>query len=205
MQILRVSLIFTYAICCGCEKKIEQHSTQDLWLDFAESIVDAGRENDSKRLIELLSFNEKDLMELARNAEKHGLDYPPAKDVKRSLKESSAQLETEVRIFLKSYEDLFDGTVVRVVTAPKHMDVHELEVFEPCKAIIWVRKGERYFGIPVEEIFKMSTGLKTSVLIQWYPAFGGKRLLKEKAHHEASSIDSCNFPSAINYIREYPQ
>lgn len=190
-----IGLVFLLTIS---DISCQRHLPKDDWSNFASSLLEAARSEKASVLVHDLSFM--DMQYLQQAARRVGYPAPKREEVVKAT-------EDAVAIFLRSYDDLFDGELTCVASREiilTGIEDPELKAMEPREAIIWVRKGDRYKGIRIHAVAQTQAGLK---VLDWLgdrgnPTLPGATLWKKRAHLEATE-NSCDYPSQIEYEYQF--
>lgn len=169
------------------------------WFYFAKDVLKHGQDNNIIAMVTELSLSD---LDLGREVTKRltqanpNLEYRPPAQPANQDKINSAYQE-EVEIFIRSYQDLFGGQLA-CVTSP----LKDLKGIDSHAVIIWVKKGEKLYGIKIDDVYRTSKGLKVNSWIgsRGYPANPGAQLRSKRALIEA---DKCKHPDTIKYEYEY--
>ena len=189
-----LSLILLLLIGISCKPS---HPKND-WSNFSSSLLEAARSERTNVLVHDLSFMDMDYLRQA--ARRVGYPAPKREEVVKAT-------EDAVAIFLRSYDDLFDGKLTCI--ASREIDLTgiedpELKAMTPREAIIWVKKADIYRGIRIHAVAQTRDGLK---VLDWlgdrgHPTLPGATLWKKTAHLEATQ-NLCDYPSQIEYSYEF--
>jgi len=99
----------------------------------------------------------------------------------------------DVKMFVRSYEDLFTGKPVKYST--KRLDIDGVDLFS---VILWVKKDGAYSGILVHAVWQRPDDFK---VLEWvytdpsvYP-----NLFKKRAKLKTYDLEMLEFPSVIEF------
>ena len=106
------------------------------------------------------------------------------------------EAEANVRLFINSYADLFDGKLSSVVMV-QNPAVKGANV---CSMIIWAKhKDGKFRGIKIDSVWKKDDG--TIKVITWVQLSGyeaHKHAIKKKALLERDKAAACDYPEWID-------
>lgn len=212
--ILMTFLTFLLLLTINCKNfgDGDEKSTElNQWLLFGKKLIEASSDGDIEALVDL-SWTDLDELdkflgeiEAASKARKESARLEILKPENVDKEKVMLATRGAIEVFLRSYEDLFNGEIATIVTAvPKLMDFEDLG-YDPCGVIIWVKKGNSFHGIKIELVVKTSSGLKICDWIghEGYPPQPGATLWTKRAILESPDIDSCGFPETIQYKYVY--
>lgn len=178
----------------SCQKKSDDAALGD----FARSVLKAGKEKNSAVLVNKLSMSSvADLNAIVESLKKNN---PQVDTEKNEEKPTDAAIlketEANVRLFMKSYADVFDGELSSVVTAQDPM----IKGANICSMIIWSKhKDGKFRGIKIDSVWKKDDG--TMKVITWVQLSGyeaHKNAIKKKALLERDTAEACDYPEWIS-------
>ena len=112
-----------------------------------------------------------------------------------------AAMRKDVQLFLRSYEDLFNGRAAGCCT--KRLEIDGVECYS---VILWVLHGKRYRGIFIHAVWKRPTGFK---VLEWVDtaaaAAAGLKLWKKRARLGTRDPKGCVFPDRIEFEQVFRQ
>lgn len=175
---------------------------KDEWLEFATSVLKNGNAKNAKRMVSEVTISDIALsltawkcIALVNDAIFDPSSIPLGKD------QLTAFYHEDAEIFIRSYEDLFDGEIVQI-QGKKYQNITEVDVFD--KVIIWVKKGGKTQGIVIDTVIKTPNGLR---VLSWLSAVGSYspgQLYRMRAILEDSE---CKYPNNIffdtSFIEEF--
>lgn len=110
----------------------------------------------------------------------------------------AAMLE-DVKMFIRSYEDLFSGQPVKY--SNKRLEIDGVELYS---VIIWVKKEDTYNGILIHAVWRRPTGFKVLEWVSTAPSHTtGPRLWKRRAILKVRDPQSCTYPDRIEYEKVF--
>ena len=170
---------------------------KDEWYDFSTSVLKYGRAKNAKRMVSELTISDISLAQTALKgiARELNATFEPAPNPDKD--QVTAGFRENAEIFIRSYEDLFDGEIVQI-HCPQYQNIKEIDVFN--NIIIWVKKGGKTQGILIETAIKTPNGLR---VLSWVPDNGGYRpgrLYYKRAILEDSE---CKYSDNIIYKTTY--
>jgi len=179
----------------------ERTTPREEWFNFANNVLEYSQANNVTAMVTELSLSDLNLGKEVMNElvkANPDLEYRPPTQPPNQDKINSDYRE-EVEIFIRSYQDLFDGQLA-CVTSP----LKDLKGIDSHSVIIWVKKGEKTYGIKIDDVLRTSKGLKVNSWIgsRGYPTTPGAQLRKKRALIED---EECRHPDTIQYEYEYVQ
>lgn len=185
----------------GCENTT---SRQDEWPGFMRSVLEAGKSNDPDQLVRKLTLYK--ITDVERFGEKMAAATPGAAhsggDSNLSEKEAYSVMLEDAKVFLRSYDQLFDGKPARWSLEGYQEIIKGVDIYS---VILWVMKGGKYKGIYIHRVWKDGRVFR---VIEWVPdpSDGGTMsgaLWSNRAILEADTAEQCVFPKWMNYEAKY--
>lgn len=186
-----LSLAAVYAQFCGCSGG----KTYDDLGDFSLALFRELKAGNVDRVATQMCVNMADCKEQMRLVESRNprlkFDVNPNvinEDIKNSHREA-------IEVFVNSYRDLLEAE-------PASFSARHHEALNTDKLIIWVKKGEKYYGLVIESVIKTRSGYKVN---DWLgpladPSRDPSTLRKKKAVLQSDTKEGCVFPrSGIVY------
>ena len=180
----------------GCNR-VENDSSGD----FAKSVLKAGKAKDSETFVSKLSMSSvADLNDIVKVLKKAN-PQPQAKSDENEEKPTDAAIrketEANVRLFLSSYADVFDGQLSSIITA-QDSSVKGAKI---GPMVIWVKqKDGKFRGIIIDSVWYRDDG--TIKVITWTQLSGyeaSKNAIKKKAILQRDTAEACDYPEWIEY------
>jgi len=157
-----------------------------------------------------------DLVELDDFLREMGQDIPQGAEAEASRRESERLLAATIRTYLRSYEHVFEGEPVKVVTRPVQLFPMTAEYqklsdairmrYDPRAVIIWMKGAEKFYGIFIPEVYKTREGPRVSLWFKGVPPVSyatGAEIVRVIAFLESPSLARCGFPSRISFLTEF--
>jgi len=179
-------LLLVFGILSGCATK-----PKDPWSEFMHSVITSAREKDYEKLTRELSLHRweeiKAFFEQASIIEARSPENEPDDD------ELYRNMRDDVEVFVRSYEDLFDGKPV--VYSTKRLDMDGVDLFS---VILWVKKDNAYSGILIHAVWQ---GPKDFKVVEWVytKPSAAPGLFKKRAKLKANNLEECVFPEIIEF------
>lgn len=189
-------IAFMFTLLFSCQKTAKSENA--VWCDFAKSVLKAGKEKDSGTFISRLSMSSvADLNAIVESLKKANPQVDAEKNEEKPTDEAILkEAEANVRLFMKSYADVFDGELSSVITA-KDPSIKGANVYS---IIIWAKhKDGKFRGIKIDSVWKNDDG--TIKVITWVQLSGyeaHKNAIKKKALLERDTAEACDYPEWIN-------
>ncbi len=197
MNTKRIIQLYALLVACAMLSGCKDEPEGVMWSRFAGAVVKAGKAGDFNALVDRLTIykvaNGKKLMDEVMKANPdltymEGADNPTDEIGRRVMLE-------DVKLFVQSYDDLFDGKIACVASAQDT----EIKGPELYSAIIWVERGGRFYGIKVDSIWKRGNTLRVVEWVRLSGYYAGRNVVKKRAVLERETIDSCDYPLTIEY------
>jgi len=194
--ILCVLLMVCVSALVGCRDD-KGRAENAVWDEFIKEVIKAGSSRDFGAMLDKLTvYRVADGKELMDEIVKANPDMEYVKGAENPTDEMGREaMLGDVKMFVESYDDLFDGDIACLVTA---LDT-EIKGPEIYSAIIWVEKGGKFYGIKVHQIWRKGNRLRA---VEWVGLDGyesSRNVVKKRAVLERETLDSCDFPSEIMY------
>lgn len=191
-----VLIAFMSTLLFSCQKITE--SGDAALGDFARSVLQAGKAKDSRTFVKKLSMSSvADLNAIVESLKKANPQVNPEENEEKPTDEAILkETEANVRLFMKSYADVFDGELSSVVTAQDP----NIKGANVCSMIIWSKhKDGKFRGIKIDSVWKKDDG--TMKVITWVQLSGyeaHKNAIKKKALLERDTAEACDYPDWIS-------
>jgi len=168
-----------------------------VWDEFIKEVIKAGSSRDFDAMLDKLTvYRVADGKELMDEIVKANPDMEYVKGAENPTDEMGREaMLGDVKMFVESYDDLFDGDIACLVTA---LDT-EIKGPEIYSAIIWVEKDGKFCGIKIHQVWRKGNDLR---VVEWVGLDGyesSRNVIKKRAVLERETLDSCDFPSEITY------
>jgi len=151
--ILKLTIfLLALGILSGCASK-----PKDPWSDFMHTVVTSAGERNYDKLTRELSLHRweeiKAFYEQASIIEAGSPEnVPNDNELYRGMRE-------DVKMFIRSYEDLFDANTV--IYSTKRLDMDVVDLFS---VILWVKKDKAYSGILIHAVWQRPDDFK---VLEW--------------------------------------
>ena len=208
-KVMKINLYLLVAVACvlmcGCGNAGK--SKNELLGDFARSVLKAGKEKDFKTFVNKLSMSSiADYNAIIEVARKANPEAKPAESEEKVTDEAlRKEAEDNVRLFMNSYEGMFDGELSSVITV-SDPTIKAVGV-DTCSMIIWSKqKDGKFRGIKISSAWKKNDG--TFKVITWVQLSGyeaSKNAIKKKAILERDTVKACDYPEWIKYETVFTQ
>ncbi|KPJ76579.1 MAG: hypothetical protein AMJ54_11230 [Deltaproteobacteria bacterium SG8_13] len=158
-----------------------------------ESVLTSARSGDTDSLTrDLTLYRWEEITEFYRQAAvvdaTRGARRPADEELYAAMRE-------DVQMFVRSYEDLFDGRGVKCCT--KRLQIDGVDCYS---VILWVEKDKTYKGILIHAVWKRPAGFKVLEWVDTAPAAAkGVELLEKRARLTAADPQKCTFPERIEF------
>jgi len=180
------ALLLTLIVLSGCAAK-----QVDPWSQFMHTVIASGKvHNYGKLMGELSLYHREEIEAFFRQASI--IEALPPENALVEDELYSGMLE-DVKMFVRSYEDLFTGKPVKYST--KRLDIDGVDLFS---VILWVKKDGAYSGILVHAVWQRPDDFK---VLEWvytdpsvYP-----NLFKKRAKLKTYDLEMLEFPSVIEF------
>ncbi len=186
-----------YILPFGCQKP--EKAKVDVWGGFAKSVLKAGKAKDADTLVNKLSMvtiaEGKAFLELLKKSNPQiAVEEDKEKHTDAEVRERT---QDDVRLFLNSYEGLFNGELSSIITA-QDLSMNGVEIYS---MIIWVKqKDGKFRGIKIDNIWKKADGtIEVMLWVQISGYYSDKNVLKKMAVLECDTADACDYPSMMTY------
>ena len=189
-----IALMSTSSLSCQRTAKSEDAELGN----FARSVLNAGKAKDSNMLVNKLSMSSvADLNAIVAVLKKANpqtnLEESGEKPTDEAIRKET---EANVRLFINSYADVFDGKLSSVVTVQNPA----IKGANVCSMIVWARhKDGKFRGIKIDSVWKKDDG--TIKVITWVQLSGyeaSKNAIKKKAMLERDTAAACDYPEWIS-------
>ncbi|MFA6190078.1 MAG: hypothetical protein WC711_01000 [Candidatus Staskawiczbacteria bacterium] len=193
---------FVCALALGCQKPENTSAkTENVWGKFAKSVLAAGKAKDADTFVNKLSMSSvADLDALLEELKKANPEVEFEENAERPTDaEIRKEAEANVRLFMNSYADVFDGggELFSVITA-QFPETRGTNIYS---LIIWAKQSDGKFrGIKVDSVWKKDDG--TIKVMTWTQLSGyeaSKGAISKKAILERDTAEACNYPEWIQY------
>ena len=182
-------LLSALIIVSGCAAK-----RSDPWSQFMDTVIISAQTNSYETLIQELSlYHWEDIKTFYRQASVIETVSPNSLP---SDEELYSAMREDVKMFVRSYEDLFSGKPVKYST--RRLDIEGVNLFS---VILWVEKDDAYNGILVHAVWQRTTDFKVLEWVYTKPS-DAPRLFKKRAKLTVHDLQACRFPSVIEFDEE---
>lgn len=191
-------ILLSIFIFCGCSKK-----STDEWSTFMGDVLSSAKEKNYERMVKEFTIYKvsegKELLKKMAAADPE-IHMEPNDNEPTDQQGFDVMIE-DVKMFHRSYEDLFDGKPARY--SSRRHDIKGVEIYS---IILWVKKNNIYKGILIYQVWKKGNKFR---VMQWidsgpsYMNFGTSS--RKRAILESRNPESCKFPDSIEYKTNYNQ
>jgi|GEM_PF-818421 len=181
-----VILLLTLGILSGCATK-----PKDPWSEFMHTVVTSARDKNYDKLTRELSLHRWE--EIKAFFEQASIVAPVSPEDAPEDDELYRNMREDVKVFFRSYEDLFDGKPALYST--KRLDMDGVDLFS---VILWVVKDSAYSGILIHAVWQRSDDLKVLEWVYTKPS-DAPHLFKKRAKLVVTSLEECVFPEVIEF------
>ena len=182
-------LLLVLSMLLGCATK-----PKDPWSEFMHMVVTSAREKNYDKLTRELSLHRWE--EIKAFFEKASIVAPVTPQNEPDDDELYRNMREDVKVFIRSYEDLFAGK--QVVYSTKRLDMDGVNLFS---VILWVEKDNAYSGILIHAVWQRPDDLKVLEWVYTKPS-DAPGLLKKRAKLKVQNLDECIFPEFIEFDTE---
>jgi len=102
-------------------------------------------------------------------------------------------MREDVKVFVRSYEDLFAGKPV--IHSAKRLDMDGVDLFS---VILWVKKDNAYSGILIHAVWQRPDDFKVLEWVYTKPS-DAAGLFKKRAKLRVNTLEECVFPEEIEF------
>ena len=184
------SLFLTLITLTGCAaKRLEP------WSQFMHTVIASAKADHHDKLARELSlFRWEEIQAFYRQASIIEVIPPGNEPTDNELYDA---MREDVKMFVRSYEDLFDGQPVTYST--RRLEIEGVDLFS---VILWVKKNDAYSGILIHAVWQRPTDFK---VLEWVYTDPSEipRLWKKRAKLTAHELESCEFPTAIEFEYQF--
>jgi len=181
-----VILLLAFGLLSGCASK-----PNDPWSEFMHTVVSSAREKNYDKLTRELSLHRWE--EIKAFFEPASIVAPVSPENVPDDDELYRNMHEDVKVFVRSYEDLLDGKPV--VYSTKRLDMDGVDLFS---VILWVEKDGAYSGILIHAVWQRPNDLKVLEWVYTKPS-AAPGLFKKRAKLEAHDLEGCVFPEVIEF------
>ena len=184
------TLFLTLITLAGCAvKRLEP------WSQFMHAVIaSAQAHNHDKLTRELSLYRLEEIQAFYRQASIVEVVSPENEHTNNELYNA---MREDVQMFIRSYKDLFNGKPVTYSIRP-----FEIEGVDLFSVILWVKKDGAYRGILVHAVWQRPTDFKVLEWVYTEPS-GDPRLWKKRAKLTVHDLQSCEFPTAIEFEHQF--
>ncbi len=179
-------LFIVLGLLFGCATK-----PADPWVEFMQTVVISAREKNYDKLTRELSLHRWE--EIEAFFEKASIITPVSPENVPDDDELYRNMREDVEVFVRSYEDLFEGKPV--VYSTKRLDMDGVDLFS---VILWVKKGKAYSGILIHAVWQRPDGFKVVEWVYTKPS-AAPGLFRKRAKLEAHNLEGCVFPEVVEF------
>ena len=185
-----ILLIFLLAACAA--------KPLDPWAEFMHGVLESARADDYDALTrDLTLYRWEEILEFFRQSSAIEITRGGGQPAEEQL---YAAMHEDVQMFVRSYEDLFDGRPVKVSTKPL-----EIDGVECYSVILWVKKYATYNGILIHAVWTRPTGIKVLEWVDTAPAAAaGVELRQKRARLSVRDPALCVLPERIEFQQVLP-
>ena len=180
------ALLLTLILLSGCSAK-----RLDPWSQFMQTVITSAQAHDYNKLMRELSLYQREEIE-AFFRQASIIETASSENFPDEHELSSAMLE-DVKMFVRSYEDLFTGQPVTYST--KRLDIDGVDLFS---VILWVKKDGAYNGILVHAVWQRPADFKVLEWVYTDPSVD-PGLFKKRAKLKVDDLQAIEFPSIIEF------
>ena len=182
-------LLSALIIVSGCAVK-----RPDPWSQFMDTVIKSAQTNNYDTLIQELSlYRWEDIKTFYRQA---SIIEAVSPNNLPNDEELYSAMREDVKMFVRSYEDLFSGKPVKYST--RRLDIEGVDLFS---VILWVEKDDAYSGILVHAVWHRTTDFKVLEWVYTKPS-DDPLLFKKRAILTVHDLQACEFPPAIEFDEE---
>ena len=179
-------LLLALIVLSGCAAK-----PVDPWSQFMHMVITSARANDYDTLMRELSLYQREGIE-AFFRQASIIEAVSPENGPDEYELYSGMLE-DVKMFVRSYEDLFSGRPVTYST--KRLDIDGVDLFS---VILWVKEDGAYSGILVHAVWQRPADFKVLEWVYTEPSVNPS-LFKKRAKLKVEDLQDCEFPSVIEF------
>ncbi|CAB5105141.1 hypothetical protein D3OALGA1CA_1680 [Olavius algarvensis associated proteobacterium Delta 3] len=180
------TLLLILIFLTGCASK-----PMDPWSQFMHTVITSGKAHNYDKLMRVLSLYHREEIE-AFFRQASIIEAVSPEDGPDEHELYSAMLE-DVKMFVRSYDDLFTGKPVTYST--KRLDIDGVDLFS---VILWVKKDGAYSGILVHAVWQRPDDFKVLEWVYTEPSVA-PGLFKKRARLKVHDVQACEFPSVIEF------
>jgi hypothetical protein len=180
------TLLLILIILPGCAaKRLEP------WSQFMHTVITSAHADKNDELARELSlYRREDIKAFYREASIIEAISPENMPDDNEL---YSAMHEDVKMFVRSYEDLF--TCEPVTYSTKRFDIEGVDLFS---VILWVKKGSAYRGILIHAVWQRPNEFKVLEWVYTKPSID-PRLFKKIAKLKVYDLQACEFPSVIEF------
>ena len=188
---LTISVLFLSALS-GCATR-----PLDPWSQFMQDVLSSARAGDYKTLTRNLTlYRWEEINDFYEQSS--ALDMTPNQSRPTEDELFAAMLE-DVKMFIRSYDDLFTGQPVKY--SHKQFEINGVELYS---VILWVKKEDFYNGILIHAVWKRPTDFKVLEWVSTTPSdSAGPKLWKQRAILKVKDPQECVYPDRVEYQKVF--
>ena len=193
----KISVVI-FIIVMGTLPFLKNRKEPDIWLKFGEDVITAGRSGDPNQLLQKLTlYRTRDAMKFVSIVRENRPDLVKTEDeIKISEDENMDIMLRDCEVFMRSYEDLFEGEPVMLCRATDPVFSNT----EVCGMVLWVKKGEKFHGILIHRIWLDGKTPRVLAWVEPEPIF--EELYRKRVILDANSLDECVVPKWFDFEQE---
>jgi hypothetical protein len=180
------TLFLVLVILQGCAaKRLEP------WPQFMHAVIKSAQDRNYDKLTQELSLHRhEDIEAFYRQASILKAGSP--QNIPTDTELYNAMYE-DVKMFVRSYEDLFSGKPVTYSTRRFAMEGVDL-----LSVILWVQRDDAFHGILIHAVWQRSDEFKVLEWVYTNPA-SDPHLFKKTARLKVDDLQDCEFPSVMEF------
>jgi len=179
-------LLLTLFFLSGCSAK-----RSDSWSQFMHTVITSAQAHDYDKLMRELSLYHKE--EIKAFFKQASIIEAVSPENGPDEHELYSGMLDDVKMFVRSYEDLFTGKPITYST--KRLDIDGVDLFS---VILWVKKDGAYSGILVHAVWQRPDDFKVLEWVDTEPSVD-PNLFKKRAKLKVYDVQVCEFPSVIEF------
>lgn len=178
--------LLALGILSGCATK-----PKDPWSEFMHTVITSAQEKNYTKLTRELSLHRWE--EIKVFFEQASITAPVSPENEPDDDELYRNMREDVKVFVRSYEDLFAGKPV--VYSTKHLDMDGVDLFS---VILWVKKDNVYSGILIHAVWQRPDDFKVLEWVYTKPS-DAPGLFKKRAKLKCYNLEECEFPEIVEF------
>jgi len=182
-------LLLALRIFLSCATK-----PKDPWSEFMHSVATSVRDKNYDKWTKELSLYSWD--EIKSFFEQASIIAPTSPENEPDDDELYSNMRKDVDVFVRSYEDLFDGKPT--IYSTKRLDMDGVDLFS---VILWVEKNNTYSGILIHAVWQRPDDFKVLEWVYTKPS-DAPGLFKKRAKLKVDKLEDCVFPEMVEFDTE---